>query len=116
MARKPATKMPETAPTAQTELAAPVFHPPIKPVHGSKIDALIEHRKLPATDKPRAKAAQDRYLAWVKEMDDLTLTGDALLEKLVELLNAYKRYIEIDLIYDSPSDHLYRQSGQIKVS
>jgi hypothetical protein len=48
-------------------------------------------------------------------MDELTLEGDALLTKLVGLLNAYKRYIEVDLIYDSPRDHLYRQSGQHKV-
>jgi hypothetical protein len=114
VAQKRLTKTPEAA-AGQGEPAV-LFHPAIKPVHGTKIDALAEHRKLPKTDRPRVQAAKDRYLAWVMEMDELTLTGDALLEKLVELLNAYKRYVEVDLIYDSPSDHLYRQSGQIKVS
>jgi hypothetical protein len=91
------------------------FHPPINPVHGQKLDKLLAHRKTPATDKPRIQAAKERYQAWVQEMDELALEGDVLLEKLVELLNAYKRYIEIDLIYDSPGDHLYRQAGQHKV-
>jgi hypothetical protein len=105
--------MPDTpnAPAA----AAPAFHPPINPVHGQKIDKLLAHRKTPAVDKPRVQSAKERYRAWVRAMDELTLEGDALLLKLVELLNAYKRYIEVDLIYDSPGDHLYRQSGQHKV-
>jgi len=119
MARKQAKSVSDTGQlTGRTPAqAAPApFHPPIKPEHGKKIEALLGHRKLPATDKPRVKAAKERYLAWVKEMDELTLKGDALLEKLVELLNAYKRFIEVDLIYDSPGEHLYRQSGQIKVA
>jgi hypothetical protein len=112
MARKRATKMPDTTGTPPPAAA---FHPPIAPVHGQKIEKLLANRKTPAADKPRVRAAKERYLAWVREMDELTLVGDALLEKLVDLLNAYKRYIEVKLIYDSPGDHLYRQSGQHKV-
>jgi hypothetical protein len=115
MARKRAQKKPEPPPAGPVR-AAPPFHPPIEPVHGQKIDALLAHRKLPATDKPRVQAARERYNAWVKALDELTLEGDALLERLVALLNEYKRYIEVDLIYDSPGTHLYRQSGQIKVA
>jgi hypothetical protein len=103
-------------PTPAASVAAPKpFHPPIPPVHGQKINALLANRKLPADDEPRVEAAKQKYLAWVKEMDTLTLEGDALLGKLVELLNVYKRFIEVDLVYDSPNDFLYRQSGQHKV-
>ena len=48
-------------------------------------------------------------------MDNLTSSGDELLKSLVDLLVQYKRFIEIDLIYDSPEDFLYRQKGQHKV-
>jgi hypothetical protein len=33
----------------------------------------------------------------------------------VEATNIYKRYIELNLIYDSPEDFLYRQKGQLKL-
>ena len=93
-----------------------VFHPPILPVHGQKLAALATNRKLPVVDKPRVQVAKERYNAWVKAMDALTLEGDALLEKLVALLNEYKRFVEVELIYDSSADFLYRQSGQHKVA
>jgi len=110
-------KTPEAGSTATAATADPTvaFHPPIVPVHGQKLDALAANRKLPKVDKPRVQAAKEKYTAWVKAMEELTLEGDALLEKLVALLNVYKRYIEVDLIYDSPEDFLYRQSGQHKV-
>lgn len=91
------------------------FHPPIAPAHGQKIAKLLANRKLPRSDKSRVQAARSKYQAWVAAMDELTIEGDALLAKLVELLNEYKRFIEIELIYDSPNDFLYRQSGQHKV-
>jgi hypothetical protein len=101
-----------------TREAAPetsAFRPPILPVHGRKLASLAANRKMPSVDRPRVQAAKERYDAWVRAMDDLSLEGDALLEKLVALLNEYKRSIEIDLIYDSPMDFLYRQGGQHKV-
>jgi hypothetical protein len=91
------------------------FHPPIVPAHGQKIDKLLANRKLPRRDKQRVQAAKVKYQAWVKALDDLTLEGEALLEEFVKLLNEYKRFIEVDLIYDSPDDFLYRQAGQHKV-
>jgi hypothetical protein len=110
---KKTVAVPAAAPAAATSAA---FHPPIPPVHGAKIDKLLENRKLPAGDQARVKTAKEKYAAWVKEMDELNLKGDALLTKLVELLNAYKRYIEVDLVYDSAHDFVYRQSGQLKVT
>jgi len=43
------------------------------------------------------------------------LHKDELLSDLVNLLNAYKRSIEVDLIFNSSADFLYRQKGQHKV-
>lgn len=41
---------------------------------------------------------------------------DQVLCELVRLLNAYKLYIEWNLIFESPDDFLYRQSGQLKLA
>lgn len=83
--------------------------------HYGKLVALAQNRKLPEVDRPRVAQALERYTAWVALMDGLQAEGEALLRALVDSLNQYKRSIEIDLIYDSPADFLYRQKGQHKV-
>ena len=42
-------------------------------------------------------------------------SGNAKVTRLVELLNGYKRFIELDLIWNSSADFLFRQRGQIKL-
>jgi hypothetical protein len=88
---------------------------PLPTPHHSKLTALAQNRKLPPADKPRVEDALERYADWVNSMNDLDVTGADLLHRLVELLNQYKRYLEVELIYDSPADFLYRQKGQHKV-
>jgi hypothetical protein len=83
--------------------------------HRAKLEALHRNRKLPEADRPRVDRALERYAAWVNFMDSLDADGPSLMRSLVDSLNDYKRFIEIDLIYDSPSDFLYRQKGQHKV-
>lgn len=83
--------------------------------HQSKLIALAANGKLPDIDKERVAAALERYTAWNRFMDEVDAEGDELLTQLVNSLNAYKRSIEVDLIYDSPADFLYRQKGQHKV-
>lgn len=34
---------------------------------------------------------------------------------MVELLNEYRIYIDVDLVFDSQADFLYRQKGQLKL-
>jgi hypothetical protein len=34
---------------------------------------------------------------------------------MVQLLNDYRNYIDVDLVFDSPDDFLYRQKGQLKL-
>jgi hypothetical protein len=83
--------------------------------HEMKLMALLVNDNLPEADAPRVKEAVLRYKAWIAEMDALELEGQELLTELVRLLNDYKRSIEIDLIFDSPANFLYRQKGQHKV-
>ena len=38
-----------------------------------------------------------------------------IVPEMVLLLNSYKQYIDVELIFDSESDFLYRQKGQLKL-
>lgn len=84
--------------------------------HGEKIVAAIESEKMPAVDVERLKEALKVYDKWVEKLN--TVDAEALPELvvlLVDQLNQYKFYIDVDLIFDSPEDFLYRQKGQLKL-
>ena len=83
--------------------------------HGDKLRALLGNDKLPSGDRPRVEAAVDRYEAWVAEVKGIDTAGEKLVELLVESLNRYKSSLELDLIFDSKDDFLYRQKGQLKL-
>ncbi len=84
--------------------------------HGEKIVAAMDSAKLPNSDKSRLEAALQKYDEWIIALEEADApTVDDLIEKLVELLNEYKFYIDIDLIFDSSEDFLYRQKGQLKL-
>lgn len=84
--------------------------------HGEKIVAAMESAKLPNSDKSRLEIALQKYDEWIIALEEAdALTVDELIEKLVGLLNKYKFYIDINLIFDSPEDFLYRQKGQLKL-
>ena len=83
--------------------------------HGDKIQALLGNTKLPADDHPRVLLAIKRYKSWIKEIDQIEGVGDHLVELLIESLNRYKTSIDIDLVFDSQNDFLYRQKGQLKL-
>lgn len=85
-------------------------------VHGEKIVALLTNAKLPTSDVARVNAAIARYDAWIHELQ----TADAptlskLVSVLVHNLTMYKQYIDLDFIFDSEEDFLYRQKGQLKL-
>ena len=84
-----------------------------KTPHGDKLRALLRNGKLPESDLPRVRRAIGRYEAWVAGLDGLR--GRQPLESLVAGLNSYKKFIDLDLIYDSDEDFLYRQRGQLKL-
>ena len=89
-------------------------------VHGEKIVSALESDKIPECDKVRLKEALTKYDAWVKNLncwEDEESPDDVekLIDKLVDFLNEYKKFIDINLIYDSTEDFLYRQKGQLKL-
>ncbi len=84
-----------------------------KTPHGDKLKALLDNGKLPADDLPRVRSAIERYDAWIAGLDGLR--GRQPVESLVASLNGYKKFIDLNLIYDSDEDFLYRQKGQLKL-
>jgi hypothetical protein len=83
--------------------------------HLDKLIELKTNDKLPPGDLPRVEAAVSKYREWIKAMERISSSGNTKVKDLVEELNRYKRYIELDLIWDSPNEFLFRQRGQHKV-
>ncbi|MBN1900885.1 Bpu10I family restriction endonuclease [Candidatus Sumerlaeota bacterium] len=83
--------------------------------HFSKLKALLENPRLPVQDKPRVEEALVRYREWIKELESVPTGRKGAVQKLVDTTNKYKAFIELELIFDSPEDFLYRQKGQIKL-
>ena len=48
-------------------------------------------------------------------MKQIEGSGSQLVEPLTEILNRYKLFIDLDLVFDSDDDFLYRQKGQLKL-
>lgn len=84
-----------------------------KTPHGDKLQALLANDKLPASDQARVRDAIEKYHEWIGELDSLPIQQPV--ESLVTSLNDYKTFIDLELIYDSHEDFLYRQKGQLKL-
>lgn len=84
--------------------------------HGEKLVATINSEKTPQEDVSRLKEALVIYDKWVSDLESTDGENlDELIKYLVNLLNQYKTYIDVNLIFDSPKDFLYRQKGQLKL-
>jgi hypothetical protein len=110
---------PEPSETGADQILAPVAEMPaarVRPTpHYSKLQELLRNAKLPAVDRPAVRQALERYRSWIDRMAGLTEAGEAKVAALTALLNEYKTYIELDLIWNSSEDFLYRQRGQLKL-
>ena len=84
--------------------------------HRDKLIALLRNTSLPAADKPMVEATMRQHAEWIQAMDSAAGEGKEYLSQLVSLLNEYKLRVELDLIFDSPNNFLYRQNGQIKLA
>lgn len=85
-------------------------------IHGEKIVATLNNNKLPSSDKNRVKKAIQVYDKWITDLNNVKSDSlDDIIIKMVDLLNEYKLYIDLNLIYDSDDDFLYRQKGQLKL-
>lgn len=92
-----------------------IDNPKLPTPHLDKLTALLENPRLPAEDKPRVKEALQRYREWIKELGAVKAGQQAAVQRLVAATNRYKMFVELDLIFDSPGDFLYRQKGQLKL-
>ena len=91
------------------------FMPEFSRPHYAKLTACLENRRLPESDKERLKEALKKYHEWIAKMESISRGQADTVEKLVEATNQYKRFIELDLIFDSSDNFLYRQKGQLKL-
>lgn len=82
--------------------------------HGDKLVALLNNKKLPDTDKRCVSEAIERYNNWIKTLTSFN-GGLEVVPQMVSYLTSYKRYIDVELIFDSKNDFLYRQKGQLKL-
>lgn len=83
--------------------------------HGDKLLALLNNEKLPANDRPRVAQSLEHYQNWLKHTKLASGTVEEKVVSMIGLLNDYKRYIDLDLIFDSSDNFLYRQKGQLKL-
>ena len=86
--------------------------------HLDKLKATVVNDKLPPEDKPQVEKAIEHYEQWIANMDitmEADMADEERLERMVSLLNEYRNRLDIDLIFDSKHDWLYRQKGQIKL-
>ncbi|ERT06144.1 putative r.EsaWC2II [Lyngbya aestuarii BL J] len=83
--------------------------------HYDKLTACIDNPRLPKADRERVQEALKKYHQWIAELEEIEPGQENTVEKLVEATNRYKRFIELDLIFDSSENFLYRQKGQLKL-
>jgi hypothetical protein len=88
---------------------------PLPTPHLDKLTKALENEKLPKSDVVRLEAATKSYHEWTKKLDAVQGTPDEIIDKSVRLLNEYRLYVDVELIFDSADDFLYRQKGQLKL-
>ncbi|MEB3214811.1 MAG: Bpu10I family restriction endonuclease [Nostocales cyanobacterium 94392] len=83
--------------------------------HYGKLIPCLENPRLPDADKENVEEAIRKYHEWIHELESVECSQVDTVNKLVEITNKYKRFIELNLIFDSTNNFLYRQKGQIKL-
>jgi len=48
-----------------------------------------------------------RYEEWLGQLQQVSGTSKQTIAKMVALLNKYRLYLDVDLVFDSPKDFLY---------
>ena len=89
--------------------------PTLPTPHFDKLNALSRNQRLPEADRIRVEEAVQRYHDWIRELEDIQGTKKETVQQLVDATNRYKEFVELDLIFDSLEDFLYRQKGQLKL-
>lgn len=60
--------------------------------HLSKLNALINNRRLPESDRPRINEAVERYKEWISDMESVKPGRKGSVQKLVDVTNRYKMF------------------------
>lgn len=82
--------------------------------HKDKLIAAIRNEKA-GKDVAVLREALNSYERWIADLGALKSTGRQRVDAMVELLNAYKDFLEVDLILERGSPFLTRQKGQMKL-
>ena len=83
--------------------------------HLDKLKAALRNPRLPAIDKPRLNEALERYREWISSLEKVKYGQAKAVQLLVDATNRYRMSVDLDLIFDSPAEFLYRQKGQLKL-
>jgi hypothetical protein len=83
--------------------------------HLDKVNALLQNDKVPAADKHAVERVIEHYNKWIAALENVKGNDEERLREMVRLLNDYRTTLDIDLIFDSEHDFLYRQKGQLKL-
>ncbi|MBF2017793.1 MAG: Bpu10I family restriction endonuclease [Rivularia sp. T60_A2020_040] len=89
--------------------------PELSRPHYGKLIACLENPRLPDADKENVEESIKKYHEWIHELESVECSQVDTVNKLVEITNKYKRFIELNLIFDSTNNFLYRQKGQLKL-
>jgi Bpu10I restriction endonuclease len=89
--------------------------PQLSTPHYDKLIACLSNSRLPDPDRDRVEEAVNQYRHWIGELESVERGQPNTVERLVESTNRYKRFIELELIFDSSDNFLYRQKGQLKL-
>ena len=85
--------------------------PELSRPHYQKLAACLSNRRLPEADRESLEEAINQYHQWITTLEEIERGQTDTVEKMVEATNKYKRFIELNLIFDSPENFLYRQSS-----
>ena len=83
--------------------------------HLNKIETILKNQNTPPSTKSQIEILLRHYNNWIKDLEKTSGSNDKIIIKTVELLNKYKNFVEIDIIFNSKDDFLYRQKGQLKL-
>ncbi len=82
--------------------------------HYEKLKAAISNPKC-QDDKLLLEEALERYKDWLREMASINTSGKERVNQMVDLLNDYKDFLEVDIIAKRGSAFIKRQKGQLKL-
>ena len=85
-----------------------------KTPHREKLLAALRNPKC-IGDKSILEKAYRAYNHWIASMRALNSTDKQKIEEMVDLLNEYKNYLEVELIAGQGSEFIKRQKGQLKL-